>query len=65
MDSGSGFNEIDAALVNDKPYLREYQITSFLGTDTGSTFDFYLEATNVIGTVASDSVSFVLASVPD
>ena len=67
MDDGDGgsFSPVDSAEVNDRPTLRSHEITSFTGDDTSKTFRFKLEAENVIGSVESKEVAFVLAAVPD
>ena len=65
MDDGAGgaFSQVDSALVNNIPELREYVIT-FPVSDTSLPFRIYLEADNVIGSVNSATVTFVLAAVP-
>jgi hypothetical protein len=50
--------------VNDKPALREHQLT-FDVLDTGETFNFILQVYNVIGLADSVVFSYVLAAVPD
>jgi hypothetical protein len=68
MDDGAGGpidTEMDASEVNNKPTLRNHQITSFTAQDTCKSYRFVLKATNVIGTVQSPQVTHVLAAVPD
>jgi hypothetical protein len=66
MDDGAGgtFSEVDAATVNDYPSLRSHTLT-FAAADTSKTFKIYMTAENVIDEVTSETVSFVLAAVPD
>ena len=71
MDDGAGgvFSPLDPDEVNDKPTLREHVVTSFTSDDaaddTSKTYRFTLQASNVIGSVESREVAFVLAAVPD
>ncbi len=65
-DDGSGGAieiAVDASTVNNKPSLREYQITGL--SPAGSTFRFKLRATNSAGSTDSSHLSIILASVPD
>lgn len=66
MDDGAtgSFTEVDNADVANIPELRKYLIT-FATTDTMKTFRIYLVATNVIGSVQSDIVSYKLAAQPN
>ena len=66
-DDGAGGTlvEVDAASVNNLPTLRAHQVTSFTSGDTGKTYRYQMKATNIIGTVVSDEISWVLAAVPD
>ena len=66
MDDGNGgaFTEVDPLLVNNIPSLSQYTI-NFNSTQTSLTFRFYLVADNVIGSVQTSTVGFVLAAVPD
>ena len=41
-------------------YKREYAVV-----DTSKSFRFYLTASNIVGSIATETVSFVLAAVPD
>lgn len=61
---GSVFTEVDAATVSNSPSLRQYPIT-FTATDTGNEYEFYLVCENAVGSITSETVSFVLASTPD
>jgi hypothetical protein len=65
VDDGNGgaFTEKDATDVNNIPELREH-VLNFDAADTSKTFRIYLEATNVIGSVQSDIVSYKLAAPP-
>lgn len=67
MDDGNGglFTEVDPTSINNLPSLRSYPITTFVSGDTSSTFKFYMICKNAVGSVTSDTVSFVLAAVPD
>lgn len=56
--------EVDAAQVNNLPALRSHT-RQYTTTDTSKTFRFYLTATNIVGSIATDTVSFVLAAVPN
>jgi hypothetical protein len=58
------YSQVDASLVNNIPSLRTYTISSFVSTDTSSTYNFYMVADNIVGSVTSSSVAFVLASTP-
>jgi len=62
--AGGSFFEVDPTLVNDIPALRQYTVT-FTSDDTSKIFRIYLEATNVIGKVTSDIVSYKLAAQPN
>ena len=68
MNDGAGgttYTEVDPLIVENNPSLRSYSIT--LPAATGATapvYKFYMEALNVIGSVQTSTVSFVLASVP-
>jgi hypothetical protein len=67
-DAGTGGAvdvEVDASAVNNKPTLRNHQITSFTASDTGTSYQFKIRATNVIGNIESIEVAHVLAAVPD
>ena len=66
MDDGLGgsFSQIDSAQVNNIPSLRSHSIT-FSSTKTSSTYRFYMVAQNVIGSITTDTISFVLAATPD
>jgi titin len=62
-ESGT-FTEYDAVNVNGKPFLTKFTID--LSTQTvGSVYQIYVDAVNRAGSVSSDTVSFILASVPD
>jgi hypothetical protein len=67
MDDGLGgaIVEIDAASVNNIPSLRSHAITSFVGGDISNTFRFYMIVNNVVGSVTSSIVSYVLADKPN
>lgn len=56
-------NEVDASLIRDKP---EYTIHTISGlTLLGNTYLVQIEAYNQVGSVFSETIGFVLASVPD
>ena len=58
------FVEVDPELVNNVIELRSYTVT-FSDNDTGSLFDFFLAASNEIGTAESEVFSYTLAAVPN
>ncbi len=62
-DNGAGgaFSEVDPTLVNNIPALRQYTV-SLDAAETSKIFRFYVTATNIIGTVQSDTVSYKLAA---
>ena len=51
-------------MINNLPALRSH-VRSFTTDDVSKTFRFYLTATNQVGSVQSETVSFILAAVPD
>lgn len=55
--------EVDPLLVNDKPSLREYDVTSL--SPTSSTFRFKIRVYNSAGYTDSNPLSVVLAGVPE
>jgi hypothetical protein len=60
------FVEYDRARVRHKPFLSSYDITmSSLSAVVGSTYLIKIGAENAIGEVQSDTVSVLLASVPE
>ena len=64
MDNNDGvYAEIDAANVNNKPFLSSYAIDMSAKTP-GLTYMIQMGAKNFIGESLSDSVSVLLASVP-
>lgn len=66
IDDGAGgaFTEHDAANVNNKPFLNSYSVT--VGTPTlGNTYKLKVTAVNKVDVVESDTISVILASVPD
>jgi hypothetical protein len=68
-DVGLTFDEIDQAEVEGRPNLHEHSVlpSNFDvvgGSDVGQTFLLRLEAVNVAGTLASSSLSVILANVP-
>lgn len=67
MDDGAGgsFSELDPAAINNKPTLRTFVVSTFTSSDTSKTYKFKIMASNLIGSVESPEVSFVLAAVPD
>ena len=68
MNDGAGgtiFTEQDQSSVENLPALREHTITSFGAVDTSKTYQFYMRAENSVGLVQTDTVSYVLAAVPD
>lgn len=62
MFDGSAFLEVDAAQVNEKPFLIEHQ--TFATTVPGKTYLFKISAFNVNGDPISSSVRFVLGDLP-
>jgi len=60
---GTTTTVVDAATIQNKPYLSQHAVTGL--SPTGNTFKFKIEAENEIGSVVSEEVSIVLASVPD
>lgn len=66
VDDGAGgsFTEYDAANVNDKPFLTQYEIDLSSGT-VGNTYRLEVAAKNIIGEVISDTLAVILASVPN
>lgn len=48
MDNGNGgsLSVIGASDIDNKPTLRNYQINTFLSTDTSKTFNFKIRAIN-------------------
>lgn len=65
MNDGNGgddFSDIDSSAFLNKPLLQEH--TSFAAIVEGNTYVVYLKAYNVAGITVSESVAFVLASVP-
>ena len=66
MNDGDGlnnFHEVDAATVAGIPSLRTYQVL-FTAADTSKTYKFYLITENIVGTVSTDVISFILAATP-
>jgi hypothetical protein len=64
MDDGSsGFVEVDAAQINNKPYLNHHTVTGL--TLLGSNYLFKVEILNEIGSVQSMSAPILLSDVPD
>lgn len=61
---GGAFTEVDPSNVTNIPSLRSYTI-DFDASKTSSTFRFYMEADNVVGSVTTEEISFVLAAKPD
>ena len=55
--------EVDPHIVNDKPSLREYNISGL--TNTGNTYRFIVRAYNSAGYSDSNIVRIILSSVPD
>lgn len=57
------WNEIDALKVNNKPYLRDYELD--LSTfDIGKYYQVKVTVDNSVGTAESDTNVFLLAEVP-
>ena len=56
--------EVDSAQINNLPALRSHTRT-YTADDTSKTFRYYVTASNLVGTVQSETVSFVLAAVPE
>lgn len=67
MDDGAGgaYTEVSPATVNSIPSLRSYTISTFAITDTSKTYRFYMVSDNIVGSITSSVVSYVLAAVPD
>lgn len=68
-DGGLTFDEIDPSDVRDRPNLHEHAVQPanfdvLGGSDVGKTFLLRLEAANVAGTLASSSLSVILADAP-
>ena len=66
MNDGSGSDvliEIDSAEIRDKPLYTVHTTTA--PTVIGATYIYQLRAYNINGETASETVAFVLASVPD
>jgi hypothetical protein len=55
--------EIDAAYVNYKPYLQQYEIDTSL-YPVGADYLIKMTVDNIVGTDESDSTVFLLADVP-
>jgi hypothetical protein len=65
-NSGGQFSEVDSANIRGLPLLHTYTIDmDALGKTPGSTYLIRMGAENSIGEVFSDSVSVLLASVPN
>lgn len=66
QDDGEGGDlvEIDALVINNLPALRSHE-REFTSADTSKTFRYYVTASNSVGTVQSETKSFVLAAVPE
>ena len=56
--------EVDASEINNLPALRRHTRV-FDSADTSKTFQFYLTASNSVGIVQTETVSFILAAAPD
>lgn len=67
INDGAGgvvFTEQDAGTIANNPSLRTHTL-SFTGADTSKSYVIYMQADNVVGTIDSNQVTFVLAAVPD
>lgn len=61
---GGSFTEVDPGNVTNIPSLRSYTI-DFDSSNTSSTYRFYMAADNIVGSVSTEEISFVLAAKPD
>ena len=66
MDDGAGgtLSAVSSSDIENKPSLRRYTLVFADSADTGKTFRFRLQATNVIDSALSAIISVVLAEVP-
>ena len=57
------FDEVDQASIQNKPYITSWTVTGL--TDEGTAHIFKLTVSNEIETIESDTISVILAAVPD
>jgi hypothetical protein len=62
--NGGAFSLVDDSSVANLPAKREHTMT-FLSSETGKTFKYYMTAVSSVGFVQSSTISYVLAAVPD